>query len=247
MTSRRTTGAALWACALITLALPAFNAAADTLDSIKARGKMTVAVDPTFPPYEFTDSEGKVVGYTPDIMDAVGRKLGVVIDYQKMAFNGIIPGLLADSFDVEGSSLNVTSERARRVLFTVPFGKSANEVLTRADDSRIPSPSSIDSLSGLTAIVKATTTPEKLLKEFNVTLVSNGRPPIAVLSLDTVEQMISALLAKRGDFVFDDIAVLGAVMQQNVGKLRTAGELGSHAVDGVGDSSRRRASECSHQ
>jgi polar amino acid transport system substrate-binding protein len=219
--------AALFSGALAALVLAPSLAAADTLDDIKSRGKIVVAIDPTFAPYEFTDSSGKIVGYTPAIMEAVARKIGVSLEYEKMAFNGIIPGLLAKSFDLEGSSLNVTAERAKRVMFTVPFGKSANGVLTRVDDSRVPAVTTVESLAGLTAIVKAATAPEKLLKEFNTTLAAKGLVPIQIVSLDTVEQTITALLAKRGDFVFDDITVLGAAMQQNPGKLRGAGELGA--------------------
>ena len=217
----------LFAATVVSALLAPALAGADTLDDIKSRGKMVVAIDPTFAPYEFTDSAGKIVGYTPAIMDAVGKKIGVPIEYQKMAFNGIIPGLLAKSFDVEGSSLNVTAERSKRVKFTVPFGKSANAVLSRSDDKRIPAKATIESLAGLTGIVKAATAPEKLLKEFNATLIGKGLAPIKILSLDTVEQTVTALLGKRGEFVFDDITVLGSAMQQNPGKLRAAGELGA--------------------
>ncbi len=218
---------ALFASVVMCLALAPTLAHADTLDDIKSSGKMTVAVDPTFAPFEYTDASGKIVGYTPAIMQAVGKKLGVTVEYQKMAFNGIIPGLLAKSFDVVGSSLNVTAERAKRVKFTVPFAKSVNGVLTRFDDTRVPAATTVESLSGLTALVKATTAPEKQLKEFNTALAAKGLAPIKILSLDTVEQTISALLSKRGDFVFDDITVLGGAMQQNAGKLRAAGELGA--------------------
>ncbi len=217
---------ALMSGAVAALLISPLSAAADTLDDVKAKGKMVVAIDPTFAPYEYTDTAGKIVGYTPEIMQAVAKKLGVALEYQKMAFNGIIPGLIAKSFDMEGSSLNVTAERAKRVRYTVPFGKSVNAVMTRADDTRVPAAATVESLAGLTAIVKATTAPEKLLKEFNTTLEAKKLAPIKILSLDTVEQTISALQAKRGDFVFDDITVLGAAMQQNAGKFRAAGEVG---------------------
>lgn len=202
-------------------------ALADSLDDVKSKGKMVVAVDPTFPPFEYTDASGRIVGYTPAIMDAVAKKLGVTIEYQKIAFNGIIPGLLAKSFDMESSSLNVTADRAKRVKFTVPFAKSVNAVMTRVDDTRISTPATIETLAGLTGIVKAASAPEKQLKEFNTTLTAKGLPPITILSLDTVEQTVAALNAKRGDFLFDDITVLGGAMQQNQGKLHIAGELGA--------------------
>jgi polar amino acid transport system substrate-binding protein len=217
---------ALLSVTMASVLLAPLSAAADTLDDIKAKGRMVVAIDPTFAPYEFTDGSGKIVGYTPEIMQTVAKRLGVTLEYQTMAFNGIIPGLLARSFDLEGSSLNVTAERAKRVRFTVPFGKSVNAVMTRADDGRVASPASVEALAGLTAIVKATTAPEKLLKDFNAALAAKKLAPIKILSLDTVEQTLSALQARRGDFVFDDITVLGAAMTQNPGKFRAAGEVG---------------------
>lgn len=219
------TPALLLGC-IVCAALAPSLAAADTLDEIKARGKMVVAVDPTFPPFEYTDKNGQVIGYTPALMDAVGRKLGVKIEYQKIAFNGIIPGLLARSFDAEGSTLNVTAERARRVQFTVPFAKTVNLVMTRADDARIPQPATLESLAGLTAVVKAGTAAEKIVKDFSTELGTKGLKPLKVMSLDTVEQTLAALNARRADFVFDDITVLGGAMQQHAGRFRAAGELG---------------------
>lgn len=219
--------ALLASCLFSVAALAPSLASADTLADIQSRGKMVVAVDPTFPPFEYTDSAGKVVGYTPAIMEAVGKKLGVQVEYQKIAFNGIIPGLLAKSFDTEGSTLNVTAERAKRVLFTVPFAKTVNLVLTRAGDTSIPQPATIASLSGKIGVAKAGTAAEKILKDFNTELRAKGLKPLKVMSLDTVEQTLAALAAKRADFVFDDITVLGGAMQQHSGKFRAAGELGA--------------------
>jgi len=200
-------------------------AVSDTLDDIKARGKMTVAIDPTFDPYEYTDASGKIIGLSPAIMDEVAKKIGVQIEYQKMAFNGIIPGLLAKSFDLEASSLNVTAERAKRVLYTVPYSRTVNGVLVR-NDSPIKSNVTVEALAGLTGAVKTGTVPEKILREFNATLGGKGLAPIKILSVDTVDQTISTLLGKRADFVFDDITVLGSAMRANPGALRNVGTLG---------------------
>jgi polar amino acid transport system substrate-binding protein len=212
----------------LTLGLALAGAAsADTLDDIKAKGKMVVAIDPTFAPYEYTDEAGNIIGYTPEIMKRVAADLGVTLEYQKMAFSGIIPALIAGSVDAEGSSLNVTAERAGKVLFTVPFGKSVNAVLTRADDTHLAKqPVTVESLSGLTAAVKTTTAPEQLLKQFNTELKAKGLAPIKLIGVDSVDQTLSALMTRRADFVFDDITVLGGLLKQHPDKLKQAGELG---------------------
>lgn len=200
---------------------------ADSLDDIKAKGTLVVAIDPTFAPYEYTDDNGNIVGYTPEIMKRVAERLGVTLHYQKMSFSGIIPSLITGSVDAEGSSLNVTAERAEKVLFTVPFGKSVNAVMVRADDDRVASqPLTVEALSGLSAAVKTTTAPEQLLKQFNAELKAKNLAPIKLVSVDSVDQTLAALMTRRADFIFDDITVLGGLSKQLPGKLKQVGELG---------------------
>jgi polar amino acid transport system substrate-binding protein len=216
--------------ALITLAvgLQARPVSADTLDDIKARGTLVVAIDPTFAPYEYTDDSGAITGYTPAIMQQVAKVLGVKVDYQKMAFSGIIPALIAGSVDAEGSSLNVTAERAGKVLFVAPFGKSVNAVMTRADDKRLDASTlAIESLAGLSAAVKTTSAPEQLVKQFNADLKAKGLAPIKIVGVDSVDQTLSALMTRRADFILDDITVLGSLLKQHPDTLRQVGELGA--------------------
>jgi polar amino acid transport system substrate-binding protein len=199
---------------------------ADTLDDIKSRGTMTVAIDPTFAPYEYIDANNAVVGYDPAILAAVAKHLGVKIEYQRMAFGGIIPGLLSHSFDLEGSALNVTAERAKRIAYVVPTSKTVNGALVRADFSKIASKPTPESLAGLTGAVKTGSAPEQILKQFNETLKAKGLAPINLLSVDSVDQTVAALMTRRADFVFDDLTVLAGVVKQNPGKMKLTGELG---------------------
>ncbi|MFH0022922.1 transporter substrate-binding domain-containing protein [Pseudomonas fluorescens] len=210
------------------VSLHASVSSADTLDDVKARGTLVVAIDPTFAPYEYTDDSGAITGYTPAIMAQVAKSLGVKVEYQKMAFSGIIPALISGSVDAEGSSLNVTAERAGKVLFVAPFGKSVNAVMTRADDKRIdPAHLSIESLAGLSAAVKTTSAPEQLVKQFNVELKAKGLAPIKIVGVDSVDQTLSALMTRRADFILDDITVLGSLLKQHPDSLHQVGELGA--------------------
>jgi polar amino acid transport system substrate-binding protein len=206
--------------------LHAVTSHADTLDDIKSRGKMIVAIDPTFAPYEYTDASNAIVGYDPAILAAVAKRLGVTIEYQRMAFSGIIPGLLAHSFDMEGSALNVTAERAKRIAYVVPTSKTVNGALVRLDFKKIPAKPTPESLAGMTGAVKTGSAPESILKQFNETLKSRNLAPINILSVDSVDQTVAALMTRRADFVFDDLTVLAGVVRQNPGKMKLTGELG---------------------
>jgi polar amino acid transport system substrate-binding protein len=226
MSKRRLSSIALAALLPFAALIQSVAAIADTLDDIKSRGTMTVGIDPTFAPYEYTDANNNIVGFDPAILAAVAKHLGVKIEYQRMAFSGIIPGLLAHSFDIEGSALNVTAERAKRLAYVVPTSKTVNGALVRADFQKIPANATIESLAGLTAAVKSASAPEQILKQFNETLKAKGLAPITLISVDSVDQTVAALMTRRADFVFDDMTVLAGVIKQNPGKLKSTGELG---------------------
>ncbi|PKH25290.1 ABC transporter substrate-binding protein [Enterobacterales bacterium CwR94] len=203
-------------------------AQADTLADIKAKGAMTVGIDPTFPPYEYTNDSGEIVGYSVAIMQDFARQQGVKLEFQKTAFSGILPGLISGAFNAEGSSLNVTAERAKKVLFTVPYSKTVNGILVRKSDAANYSekPLTITALAGLKGAAKSASVPEQLLKTFNETLKKEGLKPITIISVDTLDQTVSTLMTRRADFVIDDIAVLAPVAQKYSDKVAQAGEVG---------------------
>lgn len=204
------------------------QAQADTLSDIKSSGKITVGIDPTFPPYEYTDDKGEITGYSVAIMQSFAKDLGVKVEFQKTAFSGILPGLISGSFNAEGSSLNLTAERAKKVLFTVPYSKTVNGVLMRDDAAKAFSGKTLtpESLSGLRGAVKTSSVPEQLLKGFNEQLKKEGKKPITIINVDSLDQTVSTLMTKRADFVYDDISVLAPVAKKYSGKVAQVGEVG---------------------
>jgi polar amino acid transport system substrate-binding protein len=218
---------AMLMAALLTVGAATY-AQADTLADIKSSGKITVGIDPTFPPYEFTNDKGEITGYSVAIMQSFAKDLGVKLEFQKTAFSGILPGLISGSFNAEGSSLNVTAERAKKVLFTVPYSKTVNGVLVRESEAKKFSGKTLtaDDLSGLRGAVKSASVPEQLLKGFNEVLNKAGKKPITIISVDTLDQTVSTLMTKRADFVFDDISVLAPVVKKYPNKVAQVGEAG---------------------
>ncbi|MEQ8964964.1 MAG: transporter substrate-binding domain-containing protein [Azospirillaceae bacterium] len=205
--------AALTAVAGAAMLFASADVRADTLDGIRERGSMIVAVDPTFAPFEYTDADGEITGYDPDLLRLVADRMGVEIEWRQMSFTGIIPGLVSGSFDFTATALAVTAERAERVGFTVPVAEGVSAVLRRTGDDRIAD-AEPETLAGLSAAVKTTTQPEQVMQAFNDELEADGLEPVNLLSVETVEQTISALMAERVDFVVDDLAVLATVIRE---------------------------------
>ena len=209
-------------------------ATADVLDDIKSRGKMIVAIDPTFAPFEFTDSSGKIVGYDPELLQAIAADWGVKVEYQVMAFSGVIPGLIAGSFDFTATALNITAERAQKIDYTIPVASSVNAVLKLKENAAVKS-SNVNDLAGLKCAVKQTTQPEQMMQSYNEELKTAGKPEVKLLSFETVEQTIAALADKRVDCVVDDKVVLYQAMKQRPDvPMEIVGEIGGKALVGWG-------------
>jgi polar amino acid transport system substrate-binding protein len=209
-------------------------ARADVLDDIKSRGKMIVAIDPTFAPFEFTDASGKIVGYDPELLEAIAADWGVQVEYQVMAFSGVIPGLIAGSFDFTATALNITAERAQKIDYTIPVASSVNAVLKLEDNAAVKS-SDVNDLSGLACAVKQTTQPEQMMQAYNEELKAAGKAEVKLLSFETVEQTIAALSDGRVDCVVDDKVVLYQAMSQRPDvAMEVVGEIGGQALVGWG-------------
>jgi polar amino acid transport system substrate-binding protein len=200
------------------------QANADALERVMADKTLIVAIDPTFPPFEYTDETGKIIGYDPSIIEAVAAKMGVEVKYEVMAFSGIIPGLIAGAFDVT-PTLNVTAERAGKIDYTMPTAASMNAVLI-VEGNGVAS-SAIDDLSGKTCAVKQTTQPEQMMMTMNEELVAAGKPPVELLGFETIEQTVAALVDGRASCVVDDKTVLlQAVTARPDDKLMVVGDIG---------------------
>src|SRR5580658_8172446 len=149
------------------LALPAIRTArADTLDEVKKRGTLIVGMEVAYVPYEFF-KDGVIVGYDPDIIAEAMPKLGVKAQLIDTAWNGIIPALYAGKFDCIISAMTITAERARKVLFSMPYADASNVILLRADEGRIKTASD---LSGKTIGVQLGSAAAGIIKVYETKL-----------------------------------------------------------------------------
>lgn len=92
---------------------------ADSLPAdLKSKGTLKVATDATYPPLEYTDPDDqKIKGIDPDLMDALGAKLGLEVQLVQSKFDGILPGLQAKKYDLAISGFADRKEREQIVDF----------------------------------------------------------------------------------------------------------------------------------
>lgn len=96
--------------------------------NIIKRGVLRVGLD-TFVPWAMKDKTGKFIGFEIEIAEALARDMGVKVQFVPTAWNGIIPALLADKFDILIGGMTVTPERSEKILFSDPYEFSGQTIV----------------------------------------------------------------------------------------------------------------------
>jgi len=84
--------------------------------------KLTVGADPHYRPISFVDETGKLVGFDVEFAEELGKHMGITVDYQGMAWDGIMPALQSKKIDAI-TNIVITEERKKVVAFSQPIMK----------------------------------------------------------------------------------------------------------------------------
>jgi len=134
--------------------------AIDTPDTIEG-GWIQGGSDTAFPPMEFSDGAGGYIGFDVDLCTALAHKMGLKLQVVSTAWDGIIPGLLGDRYDIIMSAMSITEERLQQVNFTDAYLPGILAI-TAPIDAPITSP---DQLAGKIVGVQVDTTGQFAVEE----------------------------------------------------------------------------------
>ena len=93
---------------------------ASTLEKIIQRGTLRVGLEAGYMPFEMTDKKGKIVGFDVDMVTEMAKSMGVKLELVNTAWDGIIPALLSDKFDIIASGMTINQERNLKINFASP-------------------------------------------------------------------------------------------------------------------------------
>jgi ABC-type amino acid transport substrate-binding protein len=111
------------------VSLAGFTASPAFADDVLS--KLSVGADPDFRPISFMGPDGALQGYDVDFAQALGKQLGVPVDYQGMAWDGIIPALQAGKINAI-TNMAITDARKQVVDFSKPIMKQSIVAVVKA-------------------------------------------------------------------------------------------------------------------
>jgi polar amino acid transport system substrate-binding protein len=92
-----------------------------TLEKILKKGELRVGFEAGYMPFEMTDKKGRFVGFDIDMAKAMAKAMGVKFVPVNTAWDGIIPSLITDKFDIVMSGMTVTQSRNLKINFADPY------------------------------------------------------------------------------------------------------------------------------
>jgi cyclohexadienyl dehydratase len=133
--------------ALLVLAMGSAQAQQTSrLDEIIKRGTLRVGMTGDYLPFtSFDAATGMFRGFDVDMAEALGKALGVKIEYVKTAWPQMMKDFEADNFDIAMGGVSITLDRQKKGFFSPPIMREGKTPIARcADKSRFETLAEID-------------------------------------------------------------------------------------------------------
>ncbi len=129
--------AALAAILLMSFSAHAQQAAPSSrLDDIIKRGSLRVGMTGDYLPFTSLDkTTQKFRGFDVDMAEALGKALGVKVEYVQTAWPKLMKDFEADQFDIAMGGVSVTFDRQKKGFFSTPIMREGKTPIARCADT----------------------------------------------------------------------------------------------------------------
>lgn len=191
------------------------KAAAALPDHYKVDGVLNVAIDPTYAPNESTDVHGNPVGWEVELGNAIAARLGLRMQFTKVAFSEILPEVQKGTYDLALSSMFDTEARRTKVDM-VDYYIAGTQWAQRVGGANVDP----NNACGLVVSVQTSSFQEEIdLVARNKKCIDAGREKIHVLSYTVQSDSIEAVKLGHADAVVADSPVTQYEVKSSNGKL----------------------------
>lgn len=165
-------------------------------DAVKSSGKMAVASNAPYPPWEYYKEAGssEFVGIDPDLGKALGAKLGIELTFVQTKFDAIIPAIMAGKADIVISAMYDNAER-QKVLDFIDYAADGSGILVlKGNPEGIMG---LDDLAGKVVACQKGTTQAQFLEKLNTQFASDGKAEVKILALPAESDALLAMTSGK--------------------------------------------------
>lgn len=159
---------------------------------------LRVGVEGNYPPFSLVAPDGTLSGFDIDIANAICAEMNASCTMVQQEWDGMIPALNANKFDMIVASMTITEKRKQAVDFSDPYYDVPSRWVAKEGAFQSWTP---EELKGKTIIV--------LRNSPRADYVAKHYPDSTVLAVDKETAVYLELAAGRGDIAFGSSVVSG--------------------------------------
>lgn len=183
--------------------------------------KIIVATDATWPPFESVNEQTKdIEGMDIDIFKAIAANQNLNVEFKNVAWDPLLAGMAQGMYDAAISSITITEDRKKDMLFSDPYFAAGQLVVVRKNNTTITGK---DTLKGSVAVQLGTTGDIEVQKIQGAT----AKP------YDDIGLAFQDLMNGQVDAVVCDNPVALLYVGKNADKLKTAGNVFTNENYGI--------------
>ncbi|WP_353893395.1 transporter substrate-binding domain-containing protein [Proteinivorax hydrogeniformans] len=118
---------------LLMVGMTACSSEGGTYDEVMERGYIEFSMSGGYPPFNYYNDDGELVGFDVEIAEEVANRLNVESKPVTAPFDGLIFGLQTGDFDGILGSMAITEDRKENVSFSNPYYYSGAQIFVRED------------------------------------------------------------------------------------------------------------------
>ncbi len=156
-----------------------------------------------------------IVGFDIDIMKAIAAKQGLNVEFKNVAWDPLLAGMAQGTFDCAISSITITEDRKKQMLFSDPYFAAGQTIVVRIDNKDITGK---DTLNGQVGVQLGTTGDievNKIAEQKIQAVTSKPYDDIGLAFQDLMNGQVNAVVC--------DNPVSTQYVNKNAGKMKVVG------------------------
>jgi polar amino acid transport system substrate-binding protein len=198
-------------------------------DSVAADNTLTIAVDASYPPNEYTDASGQITGWGVQLAKEVAALMGLTPTFTNVTFDQLITDVRDKKYELGLGSITITPSRAQLVDLVSYYQAGTAWAVAQGNPSGM---TQNDACGRTVAVLRGSVQADDLAARSTL-CVRASRPAIVIEPFEQQTDVTKALLDGTVDAMAADSPVVADAVAKSSGKLQLLGSTYAVAPYGI--------------
>ncbi|HEY1096612.1 MAG TPA: transporter substrate-binding domain-containing protein [Alphaproteobacteria bacterium] len=196
------------------------SAGEDTFDRVIRTGTIRCGYATWFPGFYVDPNTGKKAGFSYEIAEMLGKRLGLKIEWTEEAgWGNAEQGLQTKRYDAMCAHVCNDAKRTKSAYFSIPYLKEPMYVMARADDTRFDHDLSLINNPAIKAVIL-----KGSIFEFTANDAFPKMKTFDASEFNAESDLFSSVITKKADVTFNTALSISSFDKKSPGKIKAVGE-----------------------